>query len=109
MEAARRPSLRAWAILGVLLGLLALTRWQAIAYAGLLLPLAIEGLVRGRVRLRWIALGALCALAAFAPQLAAWKALFGRALAVPAREHRMSWSSPHLAQVLISADRGLFT
>lgn len=108
-EAARRPSAEHWALLGALLGLLALTRWQAIAYAALLLPLAVAGLIRNRVRPVWIALAALCAFAAFVPQLVAWKIIYGRLLALPTRENAVDWSSPHFLQVLLSADRGLFT
>jgi len=52
-------------LLGALVGLLTLTRLQAIAYAALLLPLAVTGLGRRRVRLGWIALSAVSAFAAF--------------------------------------------
>jgi hypothetical protein len=109
IEAERAPSGRAFARLGALVGLLALTRWQAIAYLAMFVPLALEGLARRRVRPAWIALSALVAFAVFVPQLAVWKILFGNALAIPAHEHGMDWSSPHLLDVLISADRGLFT
>ena len=108
-EAAREPSARRWALLGALVGLLTLTRLQAIAYAALLLPLAVTGLGRRRVRLGWIALSAVSAFAAFVPQLVAWKIIYGRFLAPPTRENAVDWSSPHLLQVLLSADRGLFT
>ena len=107
-EAARQPSARHWARLGALLGLLALTRWQAIVYAALLLPLALAGLRSRRVRPEWIALSGVCAFAAFIPQLVAWKVIYGRFLALPTRENAVDWSSPHLLQVLLSADRGLF-
>jgi hypothetical protein len=107
-EADRQPSARHWARLGALLGLLALTRWQAIVYAALLLPLALAGLRRHRVRPQWIAVAALCAFAVFVPQLVAWKVIYGRFLALPTRENAVDWSSPHLLQVLLSADRGLF-
>ena len=109
IEAARAPSARAFARLGLLLGFLALTRWQAIVYLAMFVPLVLEGLARRRVRLAWIALSALVAFAVFVPQLVVWKILFGHALAIPAHEHGMDWSSPHLLNVLISADRGLFT
>lgn len=108
-ETAREPSGPRWALLGALQGLLALTRWQAVAYLGLFLPLAVEGLVHRRVRPRWIVFSGLAAFVVFVPQLVVWRVLFGRALAIPAHEHGMDWSSPHLLQVLISADRGLFS
>ena len=96
-EADRQPSAKHWARLGALLGLLALTRWQAIVYAALLLPLAVAGLSRHRVRPQWIAVAALCAFAVFVPQLVAWKVIYGRFLALPTRENAVDWSSPHLA------------
>src|SRR6185369_15049744 len=41
--------------------------------------------------------------------LVAWKIIYGRFLAPPTRENAVDWSSPHLLNVLVSADRGLFT
>jgi hypothetical protein len=108
IEAARAPSARAFVRLGLLLGLLALTRWQAIVFLAMFVPLAVEAFARRRIRPAWIALSGLVAFAVFVPQLVVWKVLFGRALAIPAHEHGMDWSSPHLLNVLISADRGLF-
>jgi hypothetical protein len=98
------PDLRSWVVLGALLGLMALTRWQCAVYALMLLPLLG---VSAEPR-RWAA-AAGAALVAFAAQLAAWAVLFGSPFAAPQREHGMDWSSPHLAGVLLSADRGLFS
>jgi hypothetical protein len=108
IEAARAPSARVFARLGLLLGLLALTRWQAIVFLAMFVPLAVEAFAQRRIRPAWIALSGLVAFAVFVPQLVVWKVLFGRALAIPAHEHGMDWSSPHLLNVLVSADRGLF-
>jgi len=109
IQTERAPSARGFATLGLLAGLLALARWQAIVYLAMFVPLVVEGLARRRIRPAWIALSGAVAFAVFLPQLVVWKVLFGNALAIPAHEHGMDWSSPHLLNVLISADRGLFT
>jgi hypothetical protein len=48
-RARRRPSLAAWCVLGALLGLATLMRWQAATLGLLVLPLAIHGLARRSV------------------------------------------------------------
>lgn len=107
-RARRRPSLGAWCLLGALLGLASLMRWQAAVLALLALPLAVQGLARRSVRPAWLVAAAAAALAAFSPQLLAWHALYGRWLTIPQGEGFMDWSSPHLVDVLVSADHGLF-
>jgi hypothetical protein len=103
LEAQDHPDTRSWVVLGALLGLLALTRWQCAVYALMFLPLL------PRAQPRRVALAAVAAALAFAPQLLAWAVLFGSPFAAPQREHGMDWSSPHLAGVLFSADRGLYS
>lgn len=110
VRAEEAPSRRAWLLLGALLGALALTRWQAIVFAAFLLPLLVSALrLKGRLAWRWLAEAAGVTLLVFSPQLAAWQVLFGSPFAVPDRQHGMDWSSPHLAEVIFSADRGLFS
>lgn len=107
-RARRRPSLAAWCVLGALLGLATLMRWQAATLGLLVLPLAIHGLARRGVRPAWVMGAAAAGLAAFSPQLLAWHALYGRFFTIPQGEGFMDWSSPHLVDVLVSADHGLF-
>ncbi|HEY3119782.1 MAG TPA: hypothetical protein VGL15_04100, partial [Vicinamibacteria bacterium] len=104
-ESTRTP----WIVLGALLGLLALTRWQASVYAFMFLPLLARGIRTRRLHWSWVLLAAGAALLVFLPQLVVWKVLFGSALAAPSRQHGMDWTSPHLLDVLISADRGFFS
>jgi hypothetical protein len=107
-RAEREPSLRTWLVLGGLVGLLALTRWQCAVYGLLVLPLALEGLVRRRVRPTWLAAAALAAAVAFVPQMLAWKVLYGAFLTVP-QEPSFFLSGPvHAVDVLFHADHGLF-
>jgi hypothetical protein len=106
-RARRQPSLAAWCVLGALLGLATLMRWQAATLVLLVLPLAILGLARS-VRPSWLVAGAAAGLAALSPQLLAWRAMYGSFLTIPQGEGFLDWSSPHLVDVLVSADHGLF-
>jgi hypothetical protein len=104
-----RPSRLGWVGLGALLGLLAATRWQAAVFVLFFGPLMASGLRSPSFRWPWAGQAALAAALAFTPQLIAWRSLFGSAFAAPQAAHGMDWSSPHLFDVLLSADRGLFT
>jgi hypothetical protein len=114
LRTAARPEapLAEWALVGVAGGLAALVREQdglfLIVPAGLLLARS-EFAVR---RLSWVfaramALGA-GAVAAFLPQLFAYRALTGRFGPSRLVARKMSWSSPHLLQVLFDPGHGLF-
>jgi hypothetical protein len=48
------------------------------------------------------------AAALFLPQCLAWKAIFGSYLTMPQGSRYLDWSSPHLFDVLFSANHGLF-
>src|SRR6185295_13217021 len=108
-RARRRPSLAAWCLLGALLGVAMLMRWQAAVLGLLALPLAVQGLRRRSVRFSWLLAAAAALVVAFSPQLLAWHALYGRWLTIPQGEGFLDWSSPHLLDALVSADHGLFT
>ena len=123
----RNPSLRAWALLGSTVGLLALVRPQAAAFGLLLAPLVLRDLSRGRLRVPWLLAAGAAAFVAFLPQMAAWKVIYGhwftqsRELEVWAQQagvkqqvlFRMSsWFDPrslHLWDTLFAGDRGLFS
>lgn len=103
------PSLRSWGLVGLVLGALVLCRWQALVWVLLLVPLAVIQLRRGTARVPWLLAGAGLGLLVFAPQLLAWKILFGLALTIPQGSGYVDWGAPHLSDVLISANHGLFT
>lgn len=106
--AEREPTAARWSVLGGVFGLLVLMRWQA-AVAGVLPALlALRDLRRRRIGVVTLARAAGFALLAFAPQMLAWKAQHGRWITNPQGGGYVDWTSPHLVDVLFSADRGLF-
>ena len=94
--------------MGALLGAAALVRWQSAVWGLFVAVLAIVEWRRGRARAAWIAGAAALAAVLLLPQLAAWHALYGRFLTVPQGPGYMDWRAPHLTDVLLSADHGLF-
>jgi len=104
-----RPAASSWAMVGAALGLLTLVRWQGLVYLLLVGPLAIAQLLSRRARPSWVALGALASVLVFSPQMLAWRSVFGSAVLIPQGGGFMDWSSPHLVDVLFSANHGLFT
>jgi len=121
------PSLAAWLLVGAISGLIVLMRLQGIVFGLVAVPLAVHGLARGTVRPRWLLAATVAAALATSPQLMAWKVIYGqwvtaggdleqwsaetgRAADVLFRPGRsLDPSSPHLQDVLFSADRGLFS
>ncbi len=112
----RPRSARTWAVLGAAFGLSVLARPQLATWALLFLFAAADDLRRcrrGRDRRaaamvgRW-AVGALVALACVAPQLLAWKALYGSYYVVPQGAGFMRWDAPAWTEVLWSSRNGLF-
>lgn len=112
----RRRTARTWMLLGAAFGLAVLTRPQ-LATWGLLFAFAAVDDVRraqprdpatlARVAGRWV-IGALVTLACFAPQLLAWKSLYGAYYVVPQGEGFMRWDAPAWSEVLWSSRNGLF-
>ncbi len=97
-----------WFGVGLLVGLAALVRWQLAAFA--ILP-AGEALLaawradrRPAARLTLTGLGA---VAAFSPQMIAWRLVYGRWLVFPFPTAH-NWANPSWTTVLMSQDRGLF-
>jgi len=113
LRAAARPHspVWEWAAIGAAGGLAALVREQdglfLILTAGLLLHLAIARRSWGAALARAIAMGS-AAVLAFSPQLLAYRALTGRFGPSRLVARKMSWSSPHLLQVLFDPGHGLF-
>jgi hypothetical protein len=108
-RAQRAPSLGAWIVLGACFGVMTLVRWQALVLALLLLPLALQGLLRRTVRPGWLAAGAIVALLVFTPQLIVWKVLYGKWITIPLGAGYVDWSSPRWLDTLVSANHGLFS
>jgi hypothetical protein len=111
-------TLRQWAWLGALAGLMTLIRWQNALFA--LLPAcdAIAALVaalRTSDRSRWIqvlkggALFTVCATLAFVPQMIAWRAIYGSWLAVSPLGPQIRWGNPQFADILWSSRNGLLS
>ena len=109
---ARGPkSKRDFAVLGLLVGAAACVRWQNAIFG--FLPLwSVTGILLERPRLGARNLGVLAAtfLIGLAPQLLAWKTIFGRFyLGVPVGADFMRWSQPFLTEMLFSSRHGLFS
>ena len=107
-EAERAPSLRSWCLLGLSVGLVTLTRWQGLVIGLLPAALAVPQLRQRTARPLWIAAAAGVGLLALLPQLVVWKLLYGRWLTMPQGRAYLDWSSPHLVDVLFSAEHGFF-
>jgi hypothetical protein len=111
-------SMRGWALLGVLAGLMTLIRFQNALFAilpaceaiGVLWASARAG---DRLTLTRTTAGGLlftaCATMAFAPQMIAWKAIYGNYLAVSSFGSELHWANPHIADVLWSSRNGLLS
>jgi hypothetical protein len=119
LRARAEGTLRQWVLIGVLTSLALMMRMQAFVYLLLVVPLAAEGLARRRLRPATLAAAIAAGFAVFALQIATWHALYGTFLRIPegyqmippTRPQDRGWfdfSSPHAADVLLSADRGLF-
>jgi len=102
------PSPGGWLLIGALLGLLVLVRTQAAVMALFVLPVALVAWRARAVRPLVLAGAATLALVLVIPQLLVWKAIFGVYLLVPQGPGYLDWSSPHLKDVLLSANHGLF-
>jgi hypothetical protein len=113
-------SLRTWSLLGLLIGAAALARPQCALWAILLVVAAADDVRRARVdgsarawlraslrpAARWMA-GAALALLVFAPQMLAWKALYGAFVVTPQGPGFMWWGEPAWSEVLFSSRNGL--
>jgi hypothetical protein len=109
LETRDEPRIGRAAVWGALAGAAALMRWQD----GLFLLVPLVDILRWDRpwSTRVLAWAAACVAAAvvFAPQMAVWHVLYGRALTVPQGPSFMQWASPELVLVLFSDRHGLFT
>jgi hypothetical protein len=113
-----RRALLQWALLGAVIGVSAMIRWQNALFA--LLPgidalrvLVGAGRRGDRAALRHTVLGSAiflaCAIVAFLPQMLAWRAIYGTLLARSPVGPQIRWTDPHLVDILWSARNGLFS
>lgn len=112
----RIPTFRHGLVIGSLLGLAALMRWQNAAY--IILPVISAGwawlrLAAEHRHRRVKALFAFCAasvvtfIAVFSLQLAVWQIHYGSWLTIPQGSAFMTWQAPFLRETLFSSFRGL--
>jgi hypothetical protein len=123
-EAGAPRSLGWWCGAGALMGAMALARPQLAGWGVLLAVAAFDDLRRlgpgegataaSRVRralgsfLPRAGAAALVAAVVFAPQMLAWKVLYGRFYVVPQGPHFMRWDAPAWSETLFSSRNGLF-
>ena len=104
------------ALLGGLIGLAALVRWQNLMY--MVLPLIAVVMVwwkfpksqrknKTKQAVLYLALVGGAALIVFALQMAVWKVLYGSFLTIPQGSSFMDWRAPFLIPLLFSSFRGL--
>lgn len=116
----RHPTAARWAQAGVLVGLLAATRWQAVVAGVLLAPLALVNARAGSLRIQWLLGAAAGAVLGALPQLLAWFVLFGNPFVIvqwafgsgvrlEQAQTGLHWGAPFFWDVLLSADRGLLS
>lgn len=103
-----KPSAGRWLLVGAVLGLLVLVRTQAAVMGLLVAPAAFVAWRRREVDPTVLALAAALGFVLVTPQLVAWKVLFGAFFTLPQGPGYLDWSSPHLSDVLFSANHGLF-
>ncbi|MDT3699789.1 MAG: hypothetical protein RO469_10195 [Thermincola sp.] len=113
----RQRSTRQWVLLGLAAGLMMLVRWQN---ALLMILPAVESLVlylhlvrskswpRAKTLLTGNLLFLLSAIAAFLPQMAAWKIIYGSFLTIPQGTSFLRWDSPFITELLFSSRHGLY-
>lgn len=102
-----RPVTRArdWVVLGALIGVAALVRWQNGVF--ILLPLLDDWIDQPR-SFRSSALMGAAAGIVFLPQLVFWFMTTGNPFALPTGGHEVSWEQMRVMEVMYSTNRGLF-
>lgn len=108
-----------WILLGLSVGVMTLVRWQNVLYLTVLAVEAVYFTMRttgagGRPSViakygTGVSIVGITALAAFAPQMMAWRILYGSPIAVPQGSGFFDWLHPVLLQYLFSTWHGLYT
>lgn len=111
LDAADETRLRDWALAGAAVGLAGLVREQDALYGVLPGGILVLGTLRTRDWGRGLLRGAVLlgsAVAVFAPQLLAYRAINGAYAPSRLVAQKMIWWSPHFLEVLFSPGHGLF-
>jgi len=99
-----------YAALGLLAGLATIVRWQLLLVVA---PLCVYAVWPGgqslRRNIRRWAVMITAFIVAIVPQLVVWHGVYGSWLLIPQGEGFFRWSSPHFAEVLLSARHGLLS
>jgi hypothetical protein len=97
-----------WLLVGVLVGVASLMRWQLVTFAVLPAGECLLALRRGRRgAVRGLMLAGVGAAVAFLPQVIAWHAVYGQLFVTPISVAH-NWTAPDFRRVLLDTDRGLF-
>ena len=108
IERKPRPFLN-WALLGIMSGLLVISRYQAAVYLLYPLIMVIKSLrVHGYNLMTRILFSAVCALLMLSLQLGAWKIVYGSWILYTYTGETFNWLRPELWNVLFSSYHGLF-
>jgi hypothetical protein len=105
----RAPSARRSLALGALAGLATLMRWQDAIFLSIPILESFVQNLRWRDRLLNAGVAGIGWVLAFSPQMVVWQVLYGQPFAVPQGPSFMHWSAPHLLDVLVSFNHGLFS
>jgi len=100
-----------WAVLGIMGGMLSVSRWQDFCYLGA--PLLLDLLEKRystdqAALLRSRAAYAVAAAVCWIPQVLEWKSIFGHYLTIPQGAGFFEFPPVHVAQVLFSSHSGWF-
>ncbi|MBV8759137.1 MAG: hypothetical protein JO257_17745 [Deltaproteobacteria bacterium] len=99
---------KTWLVLGACLGAAMLARPQLALWGVLLGAAAIDDLRKNPRTIVNHLLGVAAMVAAFAPQLIAWRVVYGAWWIVPQGDHFMRWDQPCWSETLFSSRNGLF-
>ncbi len=106
-------SYRQWALLGGIIGLTTMIRWQeGLFFLPILFVETIFQIQRRRLDRKWLtglALFAVTAFIVFIPQMVAWKITLGQFITYPRTAGFMSWTNPQMGKVLFSMRHGWIT
>ena len=113
-----RRTLVQWALLGLLAGFMSLLRWQNALFALLpgcdaALQIVRAARTRDAVALRTVIIASALFLGSlvigFAPQMLAWKSIYGSYIARSPVGPQIRWFQPHIVDILWSARNGLLS
>ena len=99
---------KTWLVLGACLGAAMLARPQLALWGWLLAGAAVDDLRRSPRTIVNLAVGLAATIAVFAPQLIAWRVMYGAWWVVPQGPGFMRWDQPCWSEALFSSRNGLF-